>query len=192
MAKNESRAQSADSSKACSKPEPLMATKHYKSERLLGRQGRNEKGQERHNSPDAEKSQQCHKHFLQYSTFAPERHQVRTWRRQTSFLPREPSNLVASLWAVACILMTRRRYIQPGFEPTTYWLQSETGNLSSDIGQIVTWQTSTFKAQVAASRKNLFDCRGSQLTGGWFWNYKGVAKFTATHFHCRHRNLKFL
>ena len=39
-------------------------------------------------------AQQCRKYFLQYSTFASERTQVRTWGRQTCFLPRVPSNLV--------------------------------------------------------------------------------------------------
>jgi len=38
------------------------------------------------------KSQQCHKYFLQYGTFASERAQVRTWGRQTSFLPQAPSS----------------------------------------------------------------------------------------------------
>ena len=42
-------------------------------------------------------SQQCHKYFLQFSTFASERPQVRTWGHQTCFLPRAPSNLVTSL-----------------------------------------------------------------------------------------------
>ena len=73
-------------------------------------QRRNEGGQGRHNSPGAEsqwgrqiavggaiKSQQCHKHILQYSTFASERPQVRTWGRQTCFLPRAPSDLVTPL-----------------------------------------------------------------------------------------------
>jgi len=64
-------------------------------------QGRNEDGPVRHNSPDAEsllgprrmtvrgaeKSKQSHKYFLQYSTFASERPQVRTWGPQTCFLP---------------------------------------------------------------------------------------------------------
>ena len=45
----------------------------------------------------AKKSQQRHKHFLQYSTFASERPQVRTWGRQTCFLPRAPSILVTPL-----------------------------------------------------------------------------------------------
>jgi len=45
----------------------------------------------------AEKSQQCHKYFLQYSTFTSERPQFRTWGRQTCFLPRAPSNLVTPL-----------------------------------------------------------------------------------------------
>jgi len=45
----------------------------------------------------AEKSQQCHKYFLQYSTFASERTQFRTWRRQTCFLLRAPSNVVTTL-----------------------------------------------------------------------------------------------
>jgi len=45
----------------------------------------------------AEKSQQCHMYFLQYSIFASERPQVRTWGRKICFLPRAPSNLVTSL-----------------------------------------------------------------------------------------------
>ena len=55
------------------------------------------------NSPGAEsllvtkKSQQCHKHFFQNSTFASERLQVRTWGRQTCFLPQAPSNVVTPL-----------------------------------------------------------------------------------------------
>jgi len=42
----------------------------------------------------AEKSQQCHKHFLQYAIFTSKISQVRTWGRQTCFLHRAPSNLV--------------------------------------------------------------------------------------------------
>jgi len=45
----------------------------------------------------AEKSQQCHKHFLQYTTFTSKISQVRTWRRQTCFLLRAISNLVTHL-----------------------------------------------------------------------------------------------
>jgi len=48
----------------------------------------------------AEKSQQCHKYFLQYSTFASEGFpQVRTrgGGRQTCFLPRAPSYFVTPL-----------------------------------------------------------------------------------------------
>jgi len=45
------------------------------------------------------KSQQCHMYILQYSKFAPEKSQVRTWGRQTCFLPRAPSNLVTPLHA---------------------------------------------------------------------------------------------
>jgi len=44
-----------------------------------------------------EKSQQCCKHFLQYRMYASERYQVRTWGRQTCFLPRATSNLVTPL-----------------------------------------------------------------------------------------------
>jgi len=56
-----------------------------------------------HNSPDAEslrepkKSQQCHKHFVQYSAFASERPQVRTWGCQTCFLLQALSNLITPL-----------------------------------------------------------------------------------------------
>ena len=46
-------------------------------------------------------SQQCHKYFLQYSTFVSERPQFRSWWRQTCFLPREPSNLVTRLLQTA-------------------------------------------------------------------------------------------
>jgi len=50
---------------------------------------------------DAEKSQQCHKYFLQYSRFTSEGHQVRTRGRQTCFLPRAPSSLVTPLvWRI--------------------------------------------------------------------------------------------
>jgi len=43
------------------------------------------------------KYQQYHKCFLQYSIIASERSHVRTWGRQTCFLPRAPSNLVTPL-----------------------------------------------------------------------------------------------
>jgi len=46
---------------------------------------------------DAEKSQQCHTHFLQYSTFACEKPQVRIWGHQTCFLPRASFILVKPL-----------------------------------------------------------------------------------------------
>jgi len=46
---------------------------------------------------ETENSQQCRKYILQYSTFAFERPQSRTWWRQTCFLPRAPSNLVTPL-----------------------------------------------------------------------------------------------
>jgi len=74
--------------------------------------GYNEGEQEGHNSPGtespwasrltawgAEKAQQCHKNFLQYSTFASEKPQIRKGLRgrQTCLLSRAPSNLVASL-----------------------------------------------------------------------------------------------
>ena len=44
-----------------------------------------------------EKSQQCRQYFLQYSTFATERPQIRTWGGQTCFLSRAPFNLVKPL-----------------------------------------------------------------------------------------------
>jgi len=45
----------------------------------------------------AEKSQQCHKHFLQYSTIASESPQIRTQGRHTFFLSSATSNLVIPL-----------------------------------------------------------------------------------------------
>jgi len=51
---------------------------------------------------DAEMSQQCHKHFLQYSTFESERPQVRTWGTP-NFVPRAPSNLVTPLGMVPSV-----------------------------------------------------------------------------------------
>jgi len=56
----------------------------------------------------AEKSQQSHKYFLHYSTFASERPRVQTWGRQTCFLSRAPSDLVTSL------------VVRPVFEYHTY------------------------------------------------------------------------
>jgi len=43
------------------------------------------------------KSQQYHKYFLQYSSFASVRIQIGTWGRQTCFFLRAPSNLVTPL-----------------------------------------------------------------------------------------------
>jgi len=45
----------------------------------------------------AEKSHQCHKHFLQNGKFASERAQVEIWGRQACFLRQTPSNLVTPL-----------------------------------------------------------------------------------------------
>jgi len=47
----------------------------------------------------AEKSQKCCKYLLQYSEYASERPQVRTWGCLTCFSPRAPSNLVTPLFA---------------------------------------------------------------------------------------------
>jgi len=73
-------------------------------------QGHNEGRQGGRNSPGAEslrkvpngcggaeKFRQCHKRFLQYSTFASKKPQSRTWGRQTCFLPRVPSSLATPL-----------------------------------------------------------------------------------------------
>ena len=43
------------------------------------------------------KSQQCHKYFLQYRTYASKRPQFRIWGCQTCFLLRAPSNLITPL-----------------------------------------------------------------------------------------------
>ena len=65
------------------------------------------RGAREHNSPgaespwgrrltgwSAEKTQHCHKHFLQYRTFASERPQVETWGRQTCLLSRRHLTLL--------------------------------------------------------------------------------------------------
>jgi len=54
---------------------------------------------------DAEKFQQCHKYFIQYSALASKRSQVRTPGRQTCFLPGASSPLPVDL---------RRVYLNPG------------------------------------------------------------------------------
>jgi len=51
-------------------------------------------------SGGAEKCQNCHKYFFQFSKFTSNRAQVRTWGRQTCFLPRALSNLVTPLCTV--------------------------------------------------------------------------------------------
>jgi len=48
-----------------------------------------------------EKSQQCHKYFLQCSTLASERPQVGTYGRQTCFWPQAPFNLATPLNVMA-------------------------------------------------------------------------------------------
>jgi len=45
----------------------------------------------------AEKSQQCHKFFLQYCKFAFERTKIRPWGAKLVFSPRAPFNLVTPL-----------------------------------------------------------------------------------------------
>jgi len=53
----------------------------------------------------AEKSQGCHKFFLQFGTFDSEIPQFRTWGRQTCFLLRAPSNLVTLLIVILWLSM---------------------------------------------------------------------------------------
>jgi len=62
----------------------------------------------------AETSQQCHKHFLQYTIFTCKISQVRTWGRQTCFFPRTPSNLVMPL------ILIRLLPLQLRFERNQY------------------------------------------------------------------------
>jgi len=84
-----------------------------------GERGRNSPGESllgrRMTSRGAEKSQQCHKYFLQYSAFASERPQFRPWGLQTCFLSRAPCNLVTSL---DVRLMTRRPLSRHTVEPS--------------------------------------------------------------------------
>jgi len=57
------------------------------------------------------------KYFLQYSTFASKKPHVRTWGRQTCFLPRAPSNLVTPLvTGVACVNLAARRRLRKLYE----------------------------------------------------------------------------
>jgi len=64
-------------------------------------------GVRRMTAEGAEKSQQSHKYFLHYSTFASERSQFRTRWRQTCFLPWALSNLVTPLDTEAAIVVGR-------------------------------------------------------------------------------------
>jgi len=85
---------------------------------MIQKQGRNDGGQgctiprAPNHYWDAEKSQQCHKYFLQYNTFASERHQIRTWGRQTSILPRAPSNLVTPLLVRVSLMQDSHKLTQ--------------------------------------------------------------------------------
>jgi len=56
----------------------------------------------------AEKSQQCHKHFLQYTAVTSKISQLRIWGRQTCFFPRAPSNLVMPLTLIRLLLLQLR------------------------------------------------------------------------------------
>jgi len=59
----------------------------------------------------AEKTQQCRQYFLQYSTFASERPQIRTRGRQTSFLSRAAFNLVAPLVSTVEDIQTEKNKV---------------------------------------------------------------------------------
>ena len=72
-----------------------LAVYVQKQGRIEGGKGHNSRASD--HSGGAEKSQQCHKYFLQYSTLASEIPPVRTWGRQTCFLPRAPSYCVTPL-----------------------------------------------------------------------------------------------
>jgi len=58
---------------------------------------------------DAGKSQQCHKYFLQYSAFASERPQVRTWDAKLASCPGAIYNLVTPLHAEPYYLLYEAR-----------------------------------------------------------------------------------
>ena len=60
----------------------------------------------------AEYFQLCLTYFFQYSTFASEIPQVRTWGRQTCFLPRAPSNPVTP-WAFPHLYLVWERVPTP-------------------------------------------------------------------------------
>ena len=56
----------------------------------------------------AEKSQQRNKYFVQYSTFAFERPQVRTWGRQTCFFAgRHQTSLRPWVYEYICLVFNR-------------------------------------------------------------------------------------
>jgi len=61
------------------------------------------------------------KYFLQYSECASERSQVRTWGRQTCFLPRAPSNLATTL-CTAIFLRNKRASHLVSSLPWACWL----------------------------------------------------------------------
>jgi len=74
--------------------------------------------------PRAPKSQQCRKCCFQQSTFASERPQFWTWRRQTCFLHRTPSNLATPLDRLSQKLpiLLIWRCAARGFAPARPWL----------------------------------------------------------------------
>ena len=68
----------------------------------------------------AKKSQQCHKYSLQYSAFASKRPHIRTWGRQTCFLPRAPcvqNGKLTKSFGLQCIPTGK----QPKNCPRTRW-----------------------------------------------------------------------
>ena len=78
---------------------------------------------------DAEKPQQCHKYFLQYSTFASERPQFRKWGRQTCFLTRAPSNIVTSLLGLQPSLLS------PTYAYVCWWRGLQLIHAASNSGR---------------------------------------------------------
>ena len=94
----------------------------------------------------AGKSQKCHMYISQYSKFAPERFQVRTWGRQTCFLPRVPFNFVTPLCGIRAFLFCHNVwplcYVTiPQFCHNVWWCWRNTPDLLhiSLLGKWLCW-----------------------------------------------------
>jgi len=109
----------------------------------------------RNDCGERQKSQQCHKYFLQYSTFASARPQVRTWGAKFCSCPgRHLTSLCPCLLCVHFKIFERLIYtrVEPIIAPTTRLEQAGFRHGRSTVDQ-VTLLTQDTEGSCSAKKK---------------------------------------